>query len=90
MAKRLNEKRFNSQTIYFPLLFHQAIMIEPTETESKETLDGFIEIMRTIAKEAIEDPESLHTAPHTTPVRRLDETTAAKNPILNYKELLQN
>ena len=90
VAKRLLDYGFHAPTIYFPLLFHQAIMIEPTETESKETLDGFIEIMRTIAKEAVEDPESLHTAPHTTPVRRLDETTAAKNPILNYKELLQN
>lgn len=90
VAKRLLDYGFHAPTIYFPLLFHQAIMIEPTETESKETLDGFIEILRTIAKEAIEDPESLHTAPHTTPVRRLDETTAAKNPILNYKELLQN
>lgn len=90
VAKRLLDYGFHAPTIYFPLLFHQAIMIEPTETESKETLDGFIEIMRIIAKEAIEDPESLHTAPHTTPVRRLDETTAAKNPILNYKELLQN
>lgn len=90
VAKRLLDYGFHAPTIYFPLLFHQAIMIEPTETESKETLDGFIEIMRTIAKEAIEDPKSLHTAPHTTPVRRLDETTAAKNPILNYKELLQN
>ena len=90
VAKRLLDYGFHAPTIYFPLLFHQAIMIEPTETESKETLDGFIEIMRTIAKEAIEDPESLHTAPHTTPVRRLDETTAAKNPILNYKELLHN
>lgn len=90
VAKRLLDYGFHAPTIYFPLLFHQAIMIEPTETESKETLDGFIEIMHTIAKEAIEDPESLHTAPHTTPVRRLDETTAAKNPILNYKELLQN
>ena len=90
VAKRLLDYGFHAPTIYSPLLFHQAIMIEPTETESKETLDGFIEIMRTIAKEAIEDPESLHTAPHTTPVRRLDETTAAKNPILNYKELLQN
>ena len=90
VAKRLLDYGFHAPTIYFPLLFHQAIMIEPTETESKETLDGFIEIMRTIAKEAIEDPESLHTAPHTTPVRRLDETTAAKNPILNYKELQQN
>lgn len=87
VAKRLLDYGFHAPTIYFPLLFHQAIMIEPTETESKETIDEFICIMKQIAKEAIEDPESLRTAPHTTPVRRLDETTAAKQPILNYAEL---
>ena len=85
IAKRLLDYGFHAPTIYFPLLFHQAIMIEPTETESKETLDGFIEIMRHIAAEAISDPESLKTAPHTTPVRRLDETTAARQPILRYE-----
>lgn len=88
IAKRLLDYGFHAPTIYFPLLFHQAIMIEPTETESKETLDGFIEIMRHIAAEAISDPESLKTAPHTTPVRRLDETTAARQPILKYKDLI--
>ena len=87
IAKRLLDYGFHAPTIYFPLLFHQAIMIEPTETESKETLDGFIEIMRHIAAEAISDPESLKTAPHTTPVRRLDETTAARQPILRYKDM---
>ncbi len=87
VAKRLLDYGFHAPTIYFPLLFHQAIMIEPTETESKETLDGFIEIMRHIAAEAIEDPDSLKTAPHTTPVRRLDETTAARQPVLRYKDL---
>ncbi len=87
IAKRLLDYGFHAPTIYFPLLFHQAIMIEPTETESKETLDGFIEIMRHIAAEAIEDPDSLKTAPHTTPVRRLDETTAARQPVLRYKDL---
>ena len=85
IAKRLHDYGFHAPTIYFPLLFHQAIMIEPTETESKETLDGFIEIMRHIAAEAIADPESLKTAPHTTPVRRLDETTAARQPVLRYE-----
>ena len=84
IAKRLLDYGFHAPTIYFPLLFHQAIMIEPTETESKETLDGFIEIMKHIAAEAASDPESLKTAPHTTPVRRLDETTAARQPILRY------
>ena len=62
-------------------------MIEPTETESKETLDGFIDIMKKIAAEALEDPQSLKTAPHTTPVRRLDETTAARQPVLRYKDM---
>jgi glycine dehydrogenase subunit 2 len=87
IAKRLLDYGFHAPTIYFPLLFHQSIMIEPTETESKETLDGFIEIMRHIATEAIEDPESLKTAPHTTPVRRLDETTAARQPVLRYRDM---
>ena len=87
IAKRLLDYGFHAPTIYFPLLFHQAIMIEPTETESKETLDGFIEIMRHIAAEAISDPESLKNAPHTTPVRRLDETTAARQPILKIRDL---
>ena len=87
IAKRLLDYGFHAPTIYFPLLFHQAIMIEPTETESKETLDGFIEIMRHIAAEAISDPESLKTAPHTTPVRRLDETTAARQPVLRFCDM---
>ena len=87
IAKRLLDYGFHAPTIYFPLLFHQSIMIEPTETESKETLDGFIEIMRHIAAEAASDPESLKTAPHTTPVRRLDETTAARQPVLRYRDM---
>ena len=87
IAKRLLDYGFHAPTIYFPLLFHQAIMIEPTETESKETLDGFIEIMRHIAAEAVADPESLKTAPHTTPVRRLDETTAARQPVLRFCDM---
>ena len=89
IAKRLLDYGFHAPTIYFPLLFHQSIMIEPTETESKETLDGFIEIMRHIASEAASDPESLKTAPHTTPVRRLDETTAARQPVLRYRDMNQ-
>ena len=87
IAKRLLDYGFHAPTIYFPLLFHQSIMIEPTETESKETLDGFIEIMKHIAAEAISDPDSLKTAPHTTPVRRLDETTAARQPVLRFKDM---
>lgn len=84
VAKRLLDFGFHAPTIYFPLLFHQAIMIEPTETESKETLDDFIEVMRKIAAEAAQDPDILHGAPHNTPISRPDETTAARNPILKY------
>ena len=87
VAKRLLDYGFHAPTIYFPLLFHQSIMIEPTETESKETLDGFIEIMKHIAAEALSDSDSLKTAPHTTPVRRLDETTAARQPVLKFSDL---
>ncbi len=87
VAKRLLDYGFHAPTIYFPLLFHQSIMIEPTETESKETLDGFIDIMKRIAQEALTEPESLKTAPHTTPVRRLDETSAARQPVLTFRML---
>lgn len=86
VAKRLLDYGFHAPTIYFPLLFHQTIMIEPTETESKETIDSFIEVMRTVAKEAAEDPSFLKSAPHNTPIRRPDETTAARQPILKYKD----
>ena len=85
VAKRLLDYGFHAPTIYFPLLFHQALMIEPTETESKETLDEFIRVMRKIADEAAENPELLKTAPHNTPISRPDETTAARNPILKYE-----
>lgn len=89
IAKRLLDYGYHAPTIYFPLLFHQSIMIEPTETESIETLDEFIHVMKVVAQEAKDDPESVRTAPHTTPVRRLDETTAAKRPILSYRDLLK-
>lgn len=87
VAKRLLDYGFHAPTIYFPLLFHESMMIEPTETESKETLDDFIEVMHKVAKEARETPEEVINAPLTTIVRKLDETTAAKNPILNYRAL---
>lgn len=85
VAKRLLDFGFHAPTIYFPLLFHQAIMIEPTETESKETLDAFIEVMRRIAAEAAEDPQILRDAPHSTPISRPDETAAARNPVLAWR-----
>ena len=86
VAKRLLDYGFHAPTIYFPLLFHQALMIEPTETESKETIDAFIAVMRKIAAEAAEDPDILHGAPHNTPVSRPDETTAARNPVLKFQD----
>ena len=87
IAKRLLDYGYHAPTIYFPLLFHQSIMIEPTETESKETLDEFIAVMKLVAQEAIENPDIVKSAPHTTPVRRLDETTAARFPKLTYKQM---
>lgn len=90
VAKRLLDYGFHAPTIYFPLLFHESMMIEPTETESKETLDDFIEVMHKIAEEARENPDLVKNAPNTTIVRKLDETTAAKNPILTYKALKEN
>jgi len=84
VAKRLLDYGFHAPTIYFPLLFHQAIMIEPTETESLETLDSLIEVMRKIASEAADDPSMLHDAPHNTPIGRPDETAAARQPVLKY------
>ena len=85
VAKRLLDYGFHAPTIYFPLLFHQAIMIEPTETESPETLDTFIEVMRKIAEEARTNPELLHAAPVSTPIGRPDETRAARQPVLKYE-----
>lgn len=88
IAKRLLDYGFHAPTVYFPLLFSQSIMIEPTETESLDTLDAFIEVMKKVAIEAKEEPDMVKNAPYTTPVRRLDETTAAKKPMLIYKDLL--
>lgn len=84
VAKRLLDYGFHAPTIYFPLLFHEAMMIEPTETESKGTLDDFIAVMKKIAEEARVAPENLKTAPHSTPVRRLDDVKAVKEPRFIY------
>lgn len=84
VAKRLLDYGFHAPTIYFPLLFHEAMMIEPTETESKETLDKFIEVMKTIAQEAKEQPELLKNAPQNTPVHRLDDVKAVKDAKFVY------
>lgn len=87
VAKRLLDYGFHAPTIYFPLLFHESMMIEPTETESKETLDEFIEVMHKVAQEARENPEMVKSAPHTTLISHPDETTAAKKPILSYRQM---
>jgi glycine dehydrogenase subunit 2 len=83
VAKRLLDFGYHPPTIYFPLNVEECIMIEPTETESKETLDAFIDTMIQIIKEAETTPELLLNAPYTTTVRRLDETQAARKPVLN-------
>jgi glycine dehydrogenase subunit 2 len=85
VAKRLIDYGFHPPTVYFPLIVHEALMIEPTETESKETLDAFVEALLKIAEEAQENPDLLHSAPHTTPVGRLDEVSAARKPVLCYR-----
>jgi len=85
IAKRLIDLGFHPPTIYFPLIVPEAIMIEPTETESKETLDEFAAALLRIAEEARSEPELLKSAPTTTPVGRLDEVSAARNPILCYR-----
>ncbi len=86
LAKRILDYGFHPPTVYFPLIVHGALMIEPTETESKTTLDDFIDVMKKIHKEAEENPELLKEAPHYTPVKRLNEVLAAKKPKLKYKE----
>ena len=82
MAKRLMDYGFYPPTVYFPLVVNGAIMVEPTETEPKENLDLFVDVMKKIAEEAEKDPELLRNAPHRCKVRRLDEVSAARNPCL--------
>jgi glycine dehydrogenase subunit 2 len=82
LAKRLLDHGVHPPTVYFPLLVDEALLIEPTETETKETLDAFAETIAEILREGREDPEIARTAPHTTPVRRLDEAAAARRPVI--------
>src|SRR5690625_3491544 len=84
IAKRLMDFDIHPPTVYFPLIVSEALMIEPTETESKETLDNFINVMLQIADEAENDPDKVLSAPHHTKVDRLDEATASRKPILHY------
>jgi glycine dehydrogenase subunit 2 len=86
IAKRLMDYDFHPPTNYFPLIVHEALMIEPTETETLDRLEHFAEAMEQIAREAAEDPEKLHSAPHTTPTGRLDEGRAARELILRWRD----
>ena len=90
VAKRLLDYGYHAPTIYFPLLFHESLMIEPTENESKETIDGFIAVMRQIALEAKENPDEVKAAPHNTPIGRVDDVLAAKHPITTYKQMVND
>jgi glycine dehydrogenase subunit 2 len=84
VAKRLMDYGFHPPTVYFPLIVPEALMVEPTETEAKETLDAFCDAMLAIAREAADQPELLKEAPHHRPVKRLDEVRAAKRPVVKY------
>ena len=87
IAKRLIDHGYHPPTIYFPLIVEECLLIEPTETESIETLDAFADALIAVAAEAHDDPELLRTAPHDAPVRRLDEATAARQPELRWRPL---
>ncbi len=87
VAKALLDYGFHAPTIYFPLLFHESLMIEPTETESRPTLDAFIATMRKIALEASAEPDTVKNAPYTTPISHPDEDEAALNPVVTYRQL---
>ena len=85
VAKRLLDYGFHAPTMYFPQIVHEALMIEPTESENRDTLDAFINALRDINRESEEDPDMVHHAPHTTPVSRLDEAGAARHPNLRWR-----
>lgn len=86
IAKRLMDYKIHPPTIYFPLIVHEAMMIEPTESESKERLDEFVEVMKKIADEVVTNVDLVNSAPHSAPVKKIDETLAARKPDLKYKE----
>jgi glycine dehydrogenase subunit 2 len=87
IAKRIIDKGFHPPTIYFPLTVEECMLVEPTETESVETLDAFADALIEIAAEAHSDPELVKSAPHGSPVRRLDEATAARQPDLRWRPM---
>ena len=87
VAKRLLDYGYHAPTIYFPLLFHESLMIEPTENESKDTIDGFVAVMRQIAEEARTNPDIVKSAPHNTPIGRVDDVLAAKQPVVKFTDI---
>lgn len=89
IGKRLLDFGFHSPTVHFPLVVEEALMIEPTETENKETLEAFCKALKQIAQEIAENPEIVKTAPHTLPIHRPDEVLAARRPILSYRDQLR-
>ena len=86
IAKAIMDGNAHPPTVYFPLIVHEAIMIEPTESENKEVLDDFVQLMIKIANECSANPEAVLCAPHTTPVKKIDEVTAARHPDLKYTD----
>jgi glycine dehydrogenase subunit 2 len=84
IAKRLLDYGYYAPTVYFPLIVEEAMLIEPTESESKESIDAFCDALLAIAQEVETEPELVTSAPHVTPVRRLDEATAARKPVLHW------
>jgi glycine dehydrogenase subunit 2 len=87
IAKRLIDHGYHPPTIYFPLIVEEGMLIEPTDTESVETLDAFADALIAIAEEARTEPDVLRSAPHSSPVRRLDEATAARQPDLRWRAM---
>ena len=90
IAKRLLAHGIHAPTVYFPLIVDEAIMVEPTETETKETLDRFIDAMYAIAAEAEANPDLLKDAPHSTPIGRLDEAAAARRPVVRWEASVED
>ncbi|MDP3441885.1 MAG: aminomethyl-transferring glycine dehydrogenase subunit GcvPB, partial [Ignavibacteria bacterium] len=84
-CKALLDYQMHPPTMYFPLIVHEALMIEPTETESKESMDHFIQVLKDLKQLAYDDPQKILNAPYTTPVKRVDDVQAARNPILKYQ-----
>ena len=85
IAKRLIDYGYHPPTVYFPLIVPEAMMIEPTETESKERLDRFVGVMQSIAREAADNPDLVKNAPHHAVIKRVDEVTAARKPIVKWE-----